>query len=109
MGKKNSSSHTTSTGGKHSKHSRGSTRGGTRGGRGRNQHSSVVDDKRPDSAVDEDNVEEPDSSESKLITEVFSVYCTYHFVSASDGGEVTIDVPVAMWVSSNASPIIRQV
>ena len=68
MGKKNNySASTTAGGGKASKRSRGSA-SGTKGRHGHTQYLSASDEKRPDSAVDKYDAEEPDESESELIT-----------------------------------------
>jgi hypothetical protein len=64
MGKKNDSS-TSSRGAKTNKRSRASAKGGTRGNRGRNQHQPTFDDRRPESAVDEDNENEDDCEGSE--------------------------------------------
>jgi hypothetical protein len=68
MGKKNdSSTSSASRGGKSNKRSRGSAKGGTRSNRGQNQHQPTFDDRRPESAVDEDgeNEDEGEGSEGE--------------------------------------------
>ena len=58
MAKKTHSSPSTAPGS--GKHNRGSARSSTRAGRGRHQHLPAFDDRRPESAVDEAEIDEED-------------------------------------------------